>query len=296
MAPVTGRPRVIACIPAYNEEGTIAKVVVQAQRHVDKVVVCDDGSEDLTGLIAERLGAEVIRHERNMGKGAALRDLFRRSLELGAEAVVALDADGQHDPGDIPRLLRPIMDGSADMVVGRRVSDGAPGYRRLGRRLLDMATGVRGGEGEQLDTQSGFRAFSRRFLEAVEVAEPGFAVDSELLMKAGEGDFKILEVPVGSMFKGVRRSPILHGLEVLGGILTLLGERHPIPFLGLPGLAMAAAGVYGWLWVAERFEEVGQLPLGHALVYTVLLLIGVFAMFMALTLFTVRNIIMRYRG
>ena len=96
---------VVACVPAYNEEGTIARVVIGAQRHVDRVVVCDDGSTDMTGEIAERLGAEVLRHPRNLRYGASIRTLFGRARELGAECVVTLDADRQHSPEEIPRLV-----------------------------------------------------------------------------------------------------------------------------------------------------------------------------------------------
>ena len=87
------KPLVVACVPAFNEEKTIAKVVLLAQKHVDKVVVCDDGSSDLTGEIAKSLGAELIRHERNLGYGAAIQSLFRRARELGADVMVTLDAD-----------------------------------------------------------------------------------------------------------------------------------------------------------------------------------------------------------
>jgi len=92
------RPFVIAAIPAYNEEKTIARVILKTQRFVDKVVVCDDGSGDLTTEIAERLGAIVVRHERNLGKGVAIKSLFGKALELDADVVVTLDADGQNDP------------------------------------------------------------------------------------------------------------------------------------------------------------------------------------------------------
>ncbi|HID17259.1 TPA: glycosyltransferase family 2 protein, partial [Candidatus Bathyarchaeota archaeon] len=138
-----GKPSIIACIPAYNEEETIAKVVIQAQKNVDKVIVCDDGSNDLTGVIAEGLGAEVLRHERNLGKGAALRSLFRRAEELGADVTVTLDGDGQHDPADIPRLVEPILRGEADVVVGSRyfggepAGEGMPRYRRFGLKAVD---------------------------------------------------------------------------------------------------------------------------------------------------------------
>jgi glycosyltransferase involved in cell wall biosynthesis len=132
---VNSKPFVVACIPAFNEEGRIGGVVVQARKYVDRVVVCDDGSGDLTGEIAEGLGAVVIRHGRNLGKGAALRSAFLRARELGADVVVMLDADGQHDPEEIPGLVEPILKGAADMVVVSRYAEGsktdAPLYRAI---------------------------------------------------------------------------------------------------------------------------------------------------------------------
>ncbi|MEM2613688.1 MAG: glycosyltransferase family 2 protein, partial [Nitrososphaerota archaeon] len=112
--------KVIACIPAYNEEKTIAKVILKTKKYVDKVIVCDDGSIDMTAEIAEALGAEVIRHERNMGYGAAISSLFKKAVEEGADIMVTLDGDGQHDPDEIPKLIKPIVEDEADVVIGSR--------------------------------------------------------------------------------------------------------------------------------------------------------------------------------
>ena len=103
---MTGKPFVVACIPAFNEEASIARVVLMAERFVDRVLVCDDGSTDMTGVIAEALGAEVVFHETNLGYGAALQSLFEEARKRGVDAVVTLDADGQHDPSEIPKLLK----------------------------------------------------------------------------------------------------------------------------------------------------------------------------------------------
>src|SRR4030042_4807226 len=112
------KPFVVVGIPAFNEEKTIARVVLEAQRYADAVVVCDDGSSDLTAKIAERLGADVVRHERNLGYGSAIKSLFNRARELGADVLVTLDGDGQHDPGDIPNVVEPIKNGVADIRLG----------------------------------------------------------------------------------------------------------------------------------------------------------------------------------
>jgi len=136
---------VVACIPAYNEERTIGAVLVRTLRYVNRVVVCDDGSEDMTGLIARALGAVVVKHERNLGKGAALRSALRRVREMDADVVVLLDADGQHDPEGLPKIIEPIVRGNADMVVGSRYvgssSIQAPLYRRFGLKLINTLSG-----------------------------------------------------------------------------------------------------------------------------------------------------------
>jgi len=287
---------IVAAIPAFNEEATIARVVIGSGKHVDKVLVCDDGSSDMTGEIAERLGAELVRHERNLGKGATIRSLFDLAKRLRADVVVTLDADGQHDPDEIPKLLEPILSGKADIVIGSRsLAEGEmPRYRRIGRATLDRATVV-AGHVKVTDTQSGLRAYSKEAIESLEVTEFGIGVDSEILMKT-EG-LRLAEVPVGCKYKGVKGStynPVDHGLSVLGTIVTLVGERHPMTFLGLPGLILICVGLYGWIWVINRYAEVQVLATGTALLSTILLLVGIFAVFAGLILFTISGLVKRY--
>jgi len=288
---------IVAAIPAFNEEATIAGVVIGSGRHVDKVLVCDDGSSDMTGEIAERLGAEVVRHERNLGYGAAIRSLFDFAKRLGADVVVTLDADGQHNPDEIPKVIEPILSGNADIVIGSRsLKEGEmPRYRRIGRAALDRAT-VAAGHVKVADTQSGFRAYSKDAIQTLKVTEFGMGAVSEILMKAES--LRLAEVPVGCKYKGVKGStynPATHALSVLGTIVTLVGERHPMTFLGLPGLVFVCAGLYGWIWVINRYAEVQTLPTGTALVSTILLLIGIFAVFAGLILFTISGLVKRYR-
>ena len=99
------KPFVMVGIPAFNEENSIARVVMEAQKYADAVVVCDDGSTDLTCEIAERLGADVVRHEQNLGYGAAIKSLFERAREFDADVLVTLDGDGQHYPAEIPNVV-----------------------------------------------------------------------------------------------------------------------------------------------------------------------------------------------
>ena len=183
------KPYIIAGIPAYNEEKTIAKVIVKSRKYVDKVFVCDDGSTDMTAGIAEALGAEVIRHERNMGKGAAIRSLFKKAREEIADVMVTIDGDAQHDADEIPLLLKVMKETRADIVIGSRFLTKetvrkVPKYRYIGNKILNLITSVE----EITDTQSGFRAYSRKAIELIQPAELGFAVDSEILYRAAKLD------------------------------------------------------------------------------------------------------------
>ncbi len=170
---------VIASIPAFNEEKSIAKMILETQKHVDRVVVCDDGSTDLTAEIAERLGAEVVKHDRNLGYGTAVQTLFRRAKEMQADVMVTIDGDGQHDPRDIPALIEPVLAGEADVVIGSRFlgdaekTNDVPTLRRWGIRII---TGFanRSFDSSLSDAQSGLRAYGRNALESVIYTRTGW--------------------------------------------------------------------------------------------------------------------------
>jgi glycosyltransferase involved in cell wall biosynthesis len=248
---VQQKPLIVACIPAYNEEKTIAKVVLLAQKHVGKVIVCDDGSVDMTGEIAKSLGAEVIRHEKNFGYGAAIQSLFRSAKELGADIMVTLDADGQHDAGEISSLIQPIVESKADMVVGSRYLNGSRGeiplYRRLGLKLIDTL-GRRGSKSLVRDTQCGFRAYSGKALNAMLLCESnGYEVDMEQLKIAAENGLGVAEVPVCVRYKGLektsKKNPLRHGSGLVGTALRLIVEERPLLLLGIPGALLVVFGI-----------------------------------------------------
>jgi len=109
MGIVNAKPFVVVGIPAFNEEHSIARVIVEAQKYADEVIVCDDGSADLTAEIAFRLDAHVFTHDRNLGYGASLKTLFEKAKESAADVLVTLDGDGQHDPSEIPTIIKPVV-------------------------------------------------------------------------------------------------------------------------------------------------------------------------------------------
>ena len=197
---------IVACIPAYNEERTIAKTILQVQKFVDRVIVADDGSQDMTASIAENLGAIVIR-KTHIGKGAALRAAFALAQEMSPEIIVTLDADGQHDPAEIPILVRPIEEARAEMTVGSRYLEKSktdfPFYRQLGLRIINSLS-RKSCNGVVKDTQCGFRAYSMKALDVIQQCESnGFGVETEQLSLVSKCGLRIQEVPVTVSYKGL---------------------------------------------------------------------------------------------
>lgn len=196
--------RVCALIPAYNVEAFIATVVEQTRAFLPRVYVVDDGSTDQTAKKARASGAEVLRHPTNRGKGHALRTGFQRALEEGFHAVVTLDADGQHDPHDIPSLLECAARTEAPIVVGARVErETMPLHRRLNNGLVSSVGRWLCGQ-PVLDFQCGFRFLSAEVLRAVTLETGGYETESELLIQAGRLGFRIENVPIRTIYAGQR--------------------------------------------------------------------------------------------
>jgi len=186
-----------ALIPAYRAAATLGPVARRALRHVDLLLVVDDGSPDGSGDAALAAGAQVVRHATNLGKGAALATGFAWLLERGATSIVTLDADGQHDPEEIPLFIAAERDTGADLVVGARLDAfaGMSGARRFGNRFSSAA--VRFFRGPSLpDTQCGYRLYGRAFLEAAPVRRRSYDAEAELLMRAGIGGFRVVSIPI----------------------------------------------------------------------------------------------------
>ncbi len=288
-------PGAVACVPAFNEERTIAAVVVGAQKYVGQVIVCDDGSNDMTAEIAEKLGARVIRHERNAGKGDALRSLFLACRELDADFMVTIDGDGQHDPNQIPDILRPLQEGEADVVVGSRLLGGAkemPNYRKLGNKMLNVVTysGV-------TDTQSGFRGYNRAAITKTLPTEMGMGVDSQLLMDASRNGLRIVEVSVSVRY-GIGRTsthnPLFHTLDVLFSVIKVTSIRHPLIFYGIPGLVLIASGIYFALHSLQLFSEtqvINNVVMTYELLGFAFTLFGLLAFFTGVILFTLTTVV-----
>jgi len=256
------RVKTVAVIPAYNEESSIAWVILRARRHVNKVVVCDDGSTDMTSMIAMELGANVVRHSNNQGKGQAFRTLSKEVMELDPEIIVTLDGDGQHDPDEIPMLVKPIEVGESDFVVGSRYVDGArmdaPLYRRFGLRVINFLykkiAGVR-----TKDTQSGFRAYSRKAFKCLIACDAkGYGIEGEQLSLAAKNGLRVTEIPISVNYNGSaatsKKPALVQGADLISTLLRLVLEERPLKYLGLPGIGLMGVGMTLGLHVLWKFN------------------------------------------
>ena len=294
-APATEEQRqakVIAAIPCFNEERFIGSVVLKTKGYVGEVIVIDDGSTDRTAMVAEQAGAIVVKHDCNQGKGAAVSTAFEQAREMGCSALVLLDGDGQHEPADIPSLLQPVLEGKADMVVGSRflqIKSHIPRVRALGQRILTFFTNL-GSRVRLTDSQSGFRAFSPKAMEALSFAEKGLSVESEMQFLAKEANLRVAEVPVSvGYYDRARRSPVAHGMWVFNSIMGLISRRLPLFFFGVPGTIMLAFGLWQGAKVVQGYNSTGDFWIGPALLAVLLCTVGTLSLFTGLILYTIRS-------
>jgi glycosyltransferase involved in cell wall biosynthesis len=301
---VSGKPLVVVGIPAFNVEKTIARVVLEAQRHADVVVVCDDGSKDMTAEIAERLGADVVKHEQNLGYGAALQSLFKRANGLRADVLVTLDGDGQHDPSEVPNVVKPIVEDKADVVVGSRFMDkrlayAMPWHRRAGVKLITRLTNGNSKHDKVLDAQSGFRAYSRASIENLVLFEDGMGASSEILINARKQGLRVLEVASTCSYDksdGVKTSthtPVRQGFDVVRSIVRLVVEDKPLAALGIPGIACLTTGALFGVWMLQIYAAEHRIVTNIALASMAFTITGFFCLSTAITLYAISRLAKR---
>ena len=269
----------LVCIPAFNEEGAIGKLVRKTLSYVDSVVVCDDGSSDNTAKESENSGAHVIVHDENRGKGSALKSLFEHARHSSADIIVTIDGDGQFLPEEIKKLTKPIIEKTSDVVVGYRFDNDTemPSYRKIGNKILDHATNIATSIPIR-DTQSGFRAYSKNAIELIEFSNDGFTADSEILIDASKHGLRISEEKITVIYDTGRRTstknPILHGSSVLGSLIEMILVKHPLKYLGIPGFVIIFCGVLLSSYTISVFNQTALLPIPFALVSIGSLLLG----------------------
>jgi glycosyltransferase involved in cell wall biosynthesis len=282
-------PVVVAIIPAYNESKNIGKIIAETNKYVSMVIVVDDGSQDNTANIARSMNAYVISHKRNIGKGAALKRGLNECTKSNPDIVITIDADGQHDPADIPKLLEPIENGEADIVIGSRYVKNSvreiPLVRGFGLSLINtmnkslIKSAIK-------DSQSGFRAYTKSALTMISTYNStGYGVETEQLATAELYGFSIIEVPITIRYQGLenrsKKNSILVGMNIVSTIFRIAVERRPLLFFGVAGIILLAIAVITTSEMLLLFNEtryfsipLALITLGFALMGTLLLLIS----------------------
>ena len=283
-------------IPAYNEEKNIALIITKLKKITDSIIVCDDGSSDLTGEIARELGAIVISHPKNMGYGAAIRSLFLKATELDLDGLITMDADGQHRIEDVNSVFKPINDEVADIVIGSRFldkkSEEMPNYRKVGIKIITKITNLSIKE-KLTDSQSGFRAYSKKALQKVIPSDVGMGVSTEILIKASNLELKVAEVPIKVHYDvdTSTHNPVSHGTSVILSTIKFTSIHNPLKFYGIPGIIFLIIGLGFIAWTIQIYAVSQQIITNVSLIGIGCIVLGAVLLMTAVILFSIVTVV-----
>ena len=262
----------------------------------DQIIVCNDGSTDLTGPIAEKMGAIVVTHPKNLGYGSAIRSLFTKFIESDADILVTFDADGQHRVEDIETVIEPIIKNEADITIGSRFlgdnDTNVPTYRKIGIKTITNLTNV-GTETKLTDSQSGFRAYHKRVIPDIFPSEHGMGASTEILIKANKRGFRIREVSIRILY-GENTSthhPVSHGVSVILSTMKFISIEHPLKFYGIPGLIFLGIGLIFIIWTIQVFSESRVILTNVALVGLASTIVATMLLMTAIMLYSLVNVV-----
>ena len=288
--------KIIIGIPAFNEEKNIAGIISKLKRTTKDIIVCNDGSTDLTAEIAEEMGAIVINHEKNLGYGGAIRSIFLKAKDLNGDVLVTFDADGQHRIEDLNKVINPILDGQSDIVIGSRFLDGSkkevPQYRKVGIKVITKITNVTIKK-DLTDSQSGFRAYSKRVLNEIKPVESGMGVSTEILIKANSKNLKISEVPIKILYgeNSSTHNPVVHGSSVIFSTIKFTSIEHPLRFYGIPSVVFMIIGLSFTYLAVEYYAEIGRLNTNLTIIAAGTVLIGIILLISAILLYSLVSVV-----
>ena len=284
----------LVCIPAFNEEKTIGEIVEKSLQFADNVIVCNDGSTDNTEKKAKEKGAIIINHKKNLGYGAALISLFEKARKENAEIMVTLDGDGQHDPAEIPNLVKALTENKVDVVIGSRFlgkKTNYPVYRKTGIKIITSASNL-GTDFKVTDSQSGFRVYSKKAIDLIHPTEEGMSASTEILLKVSNWDLSVAEVPITSSYEGETSThkPVPQGISVLMNTLKFISVKHPITFYGLPGIALVIAGIIFGVQFLDEYLTNQTIFYGSLLGSVILFLVGSIMLATAIILYSMATL------
>ena len=282
-------------IPAYNEEKNIASVITKLKKITDSIIVCDDGSSDMTGDISKNLGAIVISHKKNMGYGVAINSIFQKAKELNSDLLVTFDADGQHRVEDIEKVVEPIKNNIADLVIGSRFLDNksdVPNYRKIGIKVITQVTNA-SIKKKLTDSQSGFRAYNKQVLSQISPSDIGMGISTEILIKSSSKGLRIMEVPITILYSGdtSTHNPVSHGTSVLLSTIKFTSIEHPLKFYGIPSVIFLIIGGIFTTFAIQYYIDVGRLNSNLTLIGGGAVLIGIILLICAILLYSLVSVV-----
>ena len=282
-------------IPAYNEEKSIALIITKLKKITDSIIVCDDGSSDMTAEISKNLGATVISHKKNMGYGVAINSIFQKSKEMNSDLLVTFDADGQHRVEDIEKVVEPIKNNAADLVIGSRFLDkksNVPNYRKIGIKVITKITNV-SIKKKLTDSQSGFRAYNKQVLSQISPSDIGMGISTEILIKSSSKGLRIMEVPVTILYSGdtSTHNPVSHGTSVLLSTIKFTSIEHPLKFYGIPSVIFLIIGGIFTTLAIQYYIDVGRLNSNLTLIGGGTVLIGIIFLICAILLYSLVSVV-----
>ena len=291
--------KVIIGIPAFNEEKNIGAIVAKLKMKYEHVIVCDDGSLDMTQAIASSLGAIVVKHSTNLGYGAAIRTIFNEAKKVDGDVLVTFDADGQHKISEIDSVLKPISENKADIVIGSRFlgsTKDLPKYRKIGIKTITGLTNTLTG-GNITDAQSGFRAYSKKVLNEISPTESGMGISTEILIKSSKKQMRISEIPITISYDGNTHSqePISHGTSVVFSTLKHVAIERPLLYYGVSGLCFIIVGLVFGGWTIQIYSEERVVITNLAIIGVGGVILGTILLITATILYSIVNVIREKR-
>ena len=282
-------------IPAFNEEKNIAGIILKLKKISDDIIVCDDGSSDLTGEIAKKFEVDVIKHEKNLGYGSAIKSIFNKAKQYENDVLVTFDADGQHQIDDVMKVVEPIAKKEVDVVIGSRFlkeSDDVPEYRKVGIKLITKVTNLSLKQ-SLTDSQSGFRAYSKDVVNDLNLTDKGMGISTEILIKASNHGFKIGEIPISISYEGDTSSqnPVSHGTSVLASTIKFTSIERPLIFYGIPSLIFLIIGSIFTYFAFEYYTEIGRLNTNLTLIGAGSFLVSIVLLITSVLLFSLVSVV-----
>ena len=282
-------------IPAYNEEKNIASIITKLKNITDSIIVCDDGSSDMTSEISKNLGAIVISHKKNMGYGAAIRTIFQKSVELDSDILVTFDADGQHRIDDVNKILQPLENNESDIVIGSRFLDNeskVPNYRKIGIKVITQVTNA-SLKKKLTDSQSGFRAYNKQALTQISPSEMGMGISTEILIKASNKGLRIAEIPITILYHddASTHNPVSHGTSVLISTIKFTSIEHPLKFYGIPSIIFLIIGSAFTYSAVQYYVEIGRLNTNLTVIGAGAILISLVLLISAIILYSIVSVV-----